>query len=271
MNLKEHVLEEVELHESHVRDALQCLLHTILFVRAPGPLRPREAHCDYFDLTYARYAPTWNRHLPTDSNRVLTVLVNRHLPTDSNRVLTVLVVRAHDPQHQPLKPLVKDLLAACWPDLSKGWVTLSFFERRIKKTMFGLMSNEEKIAWEQWVVPVLVSGAPLPTGADEASELARQRLKEHTEEALAARIEDVVSFANGPINCMPFANDPINHMPPAFFANGPIDHMPPAFANGPIDHMPPVMYEFEIACAQRGERRDSMYSRVMQAPNPLAL
>jgi hypothetical protein len=42
-------------------------------------------------------------------------------------------------------------------------------------------------------------------------------------------------------------------------------------ANGPIDHMPPVMYEFEIGCAQRGDRRDSMYSRVMQAPNPLAL
>lgn len=31
-----------ELHEFHVRDALQCLLHSILFVRAPGALRPRE-------------------------------------------------------------------------------------------------------------------------------------------------------------------------------------------------------------------------------------
>lgn len=31
-----------ELHEYYVRDALQCLLHSILFVRAPGSLRPRE-------------------------------------------------------------------------------------------------------------------------------------------------------------------------------------------------------------------------------------
>lgn len=43
-------------------------------------------------------------------------------------------------------------------------------------------------------------------------------------------------------------------------------------ANGPIDHMPPVMYEFEIACAQRGERRHSVYKQVMASPiNPLGL
>lgn len=43
------------------------------------------------------------------------------------------------------------------------------------------------------MVPVVINGSPLPTGDDEASQLARQRLIEHTEEALASRIEDVIT------------------------------------------------------------------------------
>ena len=61
--------------------------------------------------------------------------------------------------------------------------------------MFGLMSNEEKIAWEQWVIPVLVNNAARPTADDEASILARQRLKEHADDTLAARLEDILRYA----------------------------------------------------------------------------
>ena len=55
-------------------------------------------------------------------------------------------------------------------------------------------SNEEKIAWEQWVIPILVNNASRPTADDEASVLARQRLKEHADDALAARLEDILRY-----------------------------------------------------------------------------
>mmetsp|Transcript_4895 Transcript_4895/g.7001 ORF Transcript_4895/g.7001 Transcript_4895/m.7001 type:complete len:172 (+) Transcript_4895:37-552(+) len=166
------------MHEFQVRDAIQCLLHTILFVRAPGPLRPREALCDHFDLTYARCG---------------VIDVDK------------LVDAAVEDVWQNLVP--------AGPDLHKGTITLIFFERRITKSMFGLVSNEEKVAWEHWIIPFVISGTAMPSGDDEASEIAKMRMKEQTEEALASRIEFVVNAANGP-----------------------------------IDHMPPVMYEFSITC-----------------------
>jgi autophagy-related protein 101 len=55
MNLKEVSLEEMELHANLLDEGLSSLLHTILFVRAPGPVRPQDAHCQKLaPLTYAK-------------------------------------------------------------------------------------------------------------------------------------------------------------------------------------------------------------------------
>jgi hypothetical protein len=93
-----------ELHAFQVSEAVACLLHTILFVRAPGPLRPRETFCDSLNLSYSRCG-----------------------------------VRDVD---QKVEEAVEGLwhsLTPAGPDLLKGCVTLRFFERRIKRSMFGLM------------------------------------------------------------------------------------------------------------------------------------
>jgi hypothetical protein len=36
MNLKEIILDEMELHSSLLEEGISCLLHTTLFVRSPG-------------------------------------------------------------------------------------------------------------------------------------------------------------------------------------------------------------------------------------------
>ena len=55
MNVKEVSLREMELHADLYEEGLSCLLHTILFVRAPGPVRPQDAHCQKIaPLTYAK-------------------------------------------------------------------------------------------------------------------------------------------------------------------------------------------------------------------------
>ncbi|CAM9648637.1 unnamed protein product [Discosporangium mesarthrocarpum] len=192
-----------ELHEYYVRDALQCLLHTVLFIRAPGALRPRESHCENFNLSFARCGA---------------------VDVDKS------VDGAIEGFWQSLSP--------AGPDLAKGWITVSFFMRRVKKSIFGLMLKEEKVVWEQWVIPVLVNTAERPSDNDQASVLARKRTQVLSETLLHARMVDVLNSAN---DC--------------------------------IDHVPPVgtPYEFEIACAQKGERRESVYSRMMQTPSPLNL
>ena len=56
MNILEVNLDEMELHSTLYEEALACLLHTILFVRAPGPVKPEDAHCTRLaPLTYAKY------------------------------------------------------------------------------------------------------------------------------------------------------------------------------------------------------------------------
>ncbi|CAB1096936.1 unnamed protein product [Ectocarpus sp. CCAP 1310/34] len=202
MNLKEHVLEELELHEYYVRDALQCLLHTILFVRAPGSLRPRESHCENFGLSFARCGA---------------------------RDVDVAVDRALEEFWRSLRP--------AGPDLSKGWIAVSFFMRREKKS-FGLFLKEEKVVWEQWVVPVLVNTSPRPTEADDTSVLARGRLQEMAVRLVQGRMLDILTSVN---DC--------------------------------IDHVPPVgtEYEFEMMSAPKEDRRESVYARLMQAPSPLNL
>jgi len=56
MNCKEHHLPELELATGQVREALKAILHTILFIRSPGPVAPLDVHCENFNLTYSRIA-----------------------------------------------------------------------------------------------------------------------------------------------------------------------------------------------------------------------
>ena len=56
MNCKEHNLPELELSTGQVREALQCVLHTILFVRSPGPVTPQDIDLEGFGFTYTRIA-----------------------------------------------------------------------------------------------------------------------------------------------------------------------------------------------------------------------
>ena len=39
-------MDEMELCATQAREALQCVLHTVLFCRAPGPFRPQTVHLE---------------------------------------------------------------------------------------------------------------------------------------------------------------------------------------------------------------------------------
>ena len=58
-----------------------------------------------------------------------------------------------------------------------GNLAISFYERRSKNKLFGLVNQEEKIVWEQWILRVVVNNTPRPMGEDEASIIERQRIQ----------------------------------------------------------------------------------------------
>jgi autophagy-related protein 101 len=48
-------LPQLELLPHQAREALRCLLHTVLFNRALGQIRPRDVESELFDgITYVR-------------------------------------------------------------------------------------------------------------------------------------------------------------------------------------------------------------------------
>lgn len=55
------------------------------------------------------------------------------------------------------------------PTFHTGRLTLTFFERRRSQSFFGLVQNEEKVIFEEWVIPLLVDVTPSSMGEDSAS------------------------------------------------------------------------------------------------------
>lgn len=120
--IREHQLDEISVNLTHFRDVLRCVAHSILFARAPGPVRPLEVTCDHFQITYARCG-----------------------------------VREVDQQVdgaiEGLKKVVEEMRGSSNRTVQ---LVLSFFEREEKKALFGLMSHEEKAHWEKWIIPVSI-------------------------------------------------------------------------------------------------------------------
>ena len=204
MNCQVHRLPELETATSGTREALQAIIHAILFIRSPGPVAPFDVHCESFQLSYTRIA-TDDDTTSTSSPRTNT---NRYTTQSSSLSSSPfhqyqyrqqshhhLQKQPHHHQHQhqhhhppyqksDLDRKVDDsiesflrTLTPIGPELMAGNLGISFFERRTKNKLFGLVNQEEKVVWEQWILRVVVNNTPRPMGEDEASVIERQRIQ----------------------------------------------------------------------------------------------
>jgi len=231
MNCQVYQLPELETATSGTREALQAIIHTILFIRSPGPVAPHDVHCESFQTTYTRIATDCDRPPPNgrySSPRGRAPSGRRHHHDQQLR----------DYHKSDLDRKVDDsiesflrTLAPIGPELMKGNLAVSFFERRCKNKLFGLVNQEEKVVWEQWILRVVVNNTPRPMGEDEASVIERQRIQDTAEGMLKAVLLKVFELAGSE-----------------------------------TDHIPPVMYDFEISNAKKADDRDEVYSRVSNLP-----
>jgi len=211
MNCIEHHLPELELATGQVREALQAILHTILFIRSPGPVAPRDVHCEGFDLTYTRIA----NEQPSNTGAVNPSVIENDIDRKVDNAIEAFLRS----------------LCQIGPELLSGCLTLSFFERRASRQLFGLVSHEEKVIWEQWILRVVVNNTPRPVNDDSASVIERQRIQDTAEGMLKAALLNTFELAGSEIS-----------------------------------HIPPVMYEFDISCTKRADDRENIYSRVTNMP-----
>jgi len=176
MNHVQRRLEEVEVSADAVGEALQCLLHTIIFARWPTVVRPRDHQCTKFPgIAYASCGD---------------VDINRKVNATTSTIL--------------------DSLEPAGPDLQKGTVTLTFFKRRTGKVVFW--AYEEKMVWEQWNIPVLVNTEVSADdqrrrlSAEERDQHQRQREARCTE-SLQQRVMEVLCLLNDGVEHVPPATE----------------------------------------------------------------
>jgi hypothetical protein len=173
MNYVQRRIPELELPVDAVQEALQCILNTILFARWPDEVKPYEIQCKHFNgMAY----------------------------TSCGDKATMLKINA------AIREFMNSLIDA-GPDLEKGSITLTFFKRRMTKVAFNLWQVEEKVNWEEWVIPLLVSSAPQPISNKRIENNERQSLQRESDmrnlELLQERMTEIIILLNESVDHIP--------------------------------------------------------------------
>ncbi|GIL84135.1 hypothetical protein Vretimale_11086 [Volvox reticuliferus] len=116
-NCETHNLPVLELEPHQIREALRCVLHTIIFTRALGYVIPKDVDSELFDVTYVQCGD------PGVEAKVESRITD----------FCTQVEKKPAELHQ---------------------LQLSFYETRRKQAWFG--TQDERLYWETWVVSVLV-------------------------------------------------------------------------------------------------------------------
>ena len=147
MNYPTHSLPELEVSSYLLPESLQIILHTLLFIRAPGPVRPSTIHCTNLSLSYTRIS-----NVPDLDSQISSLLTS-----------------------------VQTKLQPVGPELTKATISVSFYDLRSTSSLFGLVSGTEKVYWEKWSLPLLVNLTPRATSVDAPSRCERERVREAAE------------------------------------------------------------------------------------------
>lgn len=260
----------------------------IFSIRSPGPVAPQDVHCEGFDMTYTRIANDYCQSNNANGNNTSitgsgspsispsssTILLNNNNHNSHHNTTTITTNTTnnnniYDPNLHFLDKKVNtsiekflSSLTQIGPELLSSSLTLSFLERQHSKQLFGMISTEEKVIFENWIIRIVVNNTPRPLGDDKASVMERKRGKDMAEVMLKECLLKVYECANG--GGGGGGGGGMDNSSSSIYGN-------PNRNNGGLDHIPPSMYEFEIRCSKRADDRENVYSRVANMPALLNL
>jgi len=110
-------LESLEVQPNQIKEILNCLLHTIMFSRAFGLVKPREYCIDFLELYYVR---------------CVDEIIEKYIEEKIDMFVDTWKKKKFEPR--------------------KRLLVLSFDETRYRTQLFGLSKAEEKVRWERWVI-----------------------------------------------------------------------------------------------------------------------
>ncbi|XP_022132990.1 autophagy-related protein 101 [Momordica charantia] len=177
MNCEVCQLKELEVEQFEIREVLRCILHTIVFHRALGLVRPKDIDLELFDITYVQCGD-----------------VELEKKIDEKIEQFIMWVEKH-----PNK---------------KSQICLSFYEVKNKQASW-FTNKTERLYWEQWYINLHVaqhsqahSGKthPQKTVVDPGERALGERSIRRT--TLEASLREVL------FQVIKFVNEKKDHVPP---------------------------------------------------------
>ncbi|XP_057491959.1 autophagy-related protein 101-like [Actinidia eriantha] len=177
MNCEVCRLKELEVEHFEIREVLRCILHTILFHRALGLVRPKDVDLELFEITYVQCG---NVELEKKIDEKIDQFIDR--------------VEKH-----PNK---------------KNQICLSFYEVKNKQAVW-FTNKVERLYWEQWYISLNVAQQTKShSGKSYYSKVVvdpgESALEErsHRRAALEASLREVL------FQIIKFVNEKKDHVPP---------------------------------------------------------
>lgn len=141
-----------------VPEVLRCLFHTILFNRALGPIKPEHVRATFL--------------LPSTSLPLHSLLPSPSLQKESELFDVVYAKVPGDDINATFEAQIAKFnssLVPLGPDLARGQMVVSFYNKRKVKKLFGFASSSEKVYWEQWQIRLIVNTRPREPRTDPSS------------------------------------------------------------------------------------------------------
>ncbi|WOL01380.1 autophagy-related protein [Canna indica] len=174
MNCETCQLKELVVEPLEIQDVLRCILHTIVFHRALGLVRPRDVECEHFDITYVQCGDQQLEKKIEEKIDQFIGWVEKH----PNR---------------------------------KSRVCLSFFEEKNKHaSWFG--NKTERRYWEQWYINLHV-GNPKSHGKSHSSKAPFNTKENLSEESSSRHAALESSLREVMFQIIRFANEKKDHIP----------------------------------------------------------
>ena len=208
-------LEPLECELYQVKEILKILLHSIVFQRALGESKLRDAESDLLDVSYVRcdsdtvchrveeYAESFSAGVEQASNRSAEQQ-RRQLEQQQQQMLLQQGAAGSSGGSLPRGSMPPDdSKAGDAPARMHAKICVAFFQRQNRPGAFGLFRGEEKVVWERWNLTLSVQ-TPAMTPESAAASIApvatsaegRRRDQQQLSEEIRQRLEVILTTAS---------------------------------------------------------------------------
>ncbi|CAE6263256.1 unnamed protein product [Arabidopsis arenosa] len=185
MNCEVCQLKELEVESFEIREVLRCILHTIVFHRALGLIRPKDIDLELFEITYVQCGE---------------IEVEKKIDEKIEQFVNWI-------EKHPNK---------------KSQICLSFYEVKSKQPSW-FTNKIERLYWEQWYINLnVLQPAKPPVGKSHHSKLvmdpgeaSEERSSRRTllEQSLQEVLFQIIKFVNEKKDHVPPINDGVIYCP----------------------------------------------------------